>query len=180
MKKLHEKRAAELKAIRNQIKLQRDEVRAKYPFKSWTGYLQHLAGQGNETALAVLRSKSKEATVVKSPAHPFLSLKPKSATPSIVDEITELLRRESPGMVVKAPTCTIDGKGTVIIKLPDGGIIRDTGRQIHFSQCSEMARKLAGKLAERRWGRIIDRKGNTLSDSEPPQRHISLENTLSR
>jgi len=39
----------------------RETVRRDIPFSSWSGFLRHEAGQGNEIALAVLRSK--EATV---------------------------------------------------------------------------------------------------------------------
>ena len=35
----------------------RDAVRGEVPFSSWNGFLQHKADQGNETALALLRSK---------------------------------------------------------------------------------------------------------------------------
>jgi len=35
----------------------RQAVRRDIPFTSWSGFLQHEAAQGNETALAVLRSK---------------------------------------------------------------------------------------------------------------------------
>ncbi|MDR0239939.1 MAG: hypothetical protein LBI88_06895, partial [Deltaproteobacteria bacterium] len=36
---------------------EREAVRRDIPFVSWSGFLQHEAAQGNETALAVLRSK---------------------------------------------------------------------------------------------------------------------------
>jgi len=37
--------------------LDREAVRRDIPFSSWSGFLRHEAGQGNETALAVLRSR---------------------------------------------------------------------------------------------------------------------------
>ncbi len=60
MEKFSQKRTAEFEALRKQTKQAREGARAKYPFKSWIGYLQHLAEQGNETALTVLRSKEQE------------------------------------------------------------------------------------------------------------------------
>ncbi|MDL2259272.1 hypothetical protein LJB99_00115 [Deltaproteobacteria bacterium OttesenSCG-928-K17] len=160
MKKFNEQRSAELKALRNQIKSQRDEIRDKYPFKNWSGYLQHLAGQGNETALAILRSKNNE-TLAEKPAAPILlSAKSQDNVPAIVTQATELLRHESPSTVVKTLDYTIDGKGTVIIKLPDGGNIRYTGAEIHFSNQSGRERQLAEKLARLHWGKSVeDAKG---------------------
>ena len=180
MKKFNEKRTAELKALRNQIKHKRDEVRTKYPFKSWTGYLQHLATQGHETALAILRSKSKEVTTDKPVPRTSPYTQSKANTPTVVAQVTELLRLESPGMTAKPPNYTIDGKGTVIIKLPDGGTIRDTGQQISFSHSSALAGKLAGKLAERKWGQNITRNSNALVNTERTQLRVSQENAISR
>jgi hypothetical protein len=36
---------------------EREAVRRDIPFTSWNGFLQHMAEQGNETALAILRSR---------------------------------------------------------------------------------------------------------------------------
>lgn len=38
-----------------------EDIREKVPFTSWNGFLQYKAGQGNEIALAILRSKLKIA-----------------------------------------------------------------------------------------------------------------------
>ena len=38
-----------------------EDIRGKVPFTSWNGFLQYKAGQGNEIALAILRSKLKIA-----------------------------------------------------------------------------------------------------------------------
>lgn len=55
-------------------------------------------------------------------------------------------------MAVKPPSYTIDGKGTVIIKLPDGGTIRDNGTEIHFSGKGEKSEELTAKVAKIRRG----------------------------
>lgn len=39
----------------------REAMRGEVPFSSWNGFLQHKAAQGNETALAVLRSRQETA-----------------------------------------------------------------------------------------------------------------------
>ena len=45
----------------------REAIREEIPFTSWNGFLQYKAGQGNETALAILRSKLKTAKPEKEP-----------------------------------------------------------------------------------------------------------------
>jgi hypothetical protein len=60
----------------------------------------------------------------------------------------------------------IDGKGTIIFTLPDGGIIRDAGPEIHFSAHHERARDLAAKLAQTRWGLSAKLDGCTLTRKE--------------
>lgn len=41
--------------------LSRESIRGEVPFTSWNGFLQHKADQGNETALAILRSRRETA-----------------------------------------------------------------------------------------------------------------------
>lgn len=147
MKQFYEKRNAELKALRQQMAEKRDDVRAKYPFKSWVTFLQHQAAQGHETALAILRSKTKEAPANRPNGHTPNATQRKATTPEVVTQITELLRRQSPGLTIKPPPYTIDKKGTIIIKLPGGGILRDTGTALHFSGNNEKDQNLANGLA---------------------------------
>lgn len=45
----------------------REAIRGEVPFTSWNGFLQYKAGQGNETALAILRSKLETAEPEKEP-----------------------------------------------------------------------------------------------------------------
>jgi hypothetical protein len=47
---------------------ERDVVRRDIPFVSWSGFLRHEAAQGNETALAVLRSKGESVEPEQEPA----------------------------------------------------------------------------------------------------------------
>ena len=45
----------------------REAIRGEIPFTSWNGFLQYKAGQGNETALAILRSKREAAEPEREP-----------------------------------------------------------------------------------------------------------------
>jgi len=50
--------------VRLAIQPEREAVRRDIPFTSWNGFLQHKAEQGNETALAILRSR-RESTAAR-------------------------------------------------------------------------------------------------------------------
>ena len=45
----------------------RQSIRGEVPFSSWNGFLQHKANQGNETALAILRSRQEAAEPDREP-----------------------------------------------------------------------------------------------------------------
>lgn len=45
----------------------REAIRGEIPFSSWNSFLQHKAGQGNETVLAILRSKLETAEPEREP-----------------------------------------------------------------------------------------------------------------
>lgn len=64
--KLSRKYEAEAVAkARLALQPEREAVRREVPFTSWSGFLQHKAGQGNETALAILRSRREVAEAEK-------------------------------------------------------------------------------------------------------------------
>lgn len=48
----------------------REAIRGEVPFWSWNGFLRHKAEQGNETALAVLRSRQETAEPEQEPQAP--------------------------------------------------------------------------------------------------------------
>jgi len=58
--KVQEQQAMEAFRTTGQTRLQ--EIREEYPFHNWNGYLKWQAGTGNETALALLRSRKLEPT----------------------------------------------------------------------------------------------------------------------
>jgi len=73
-------------------------------------------------------------------------------------------------MAVKPPSYTIDGKGTVIIKLPDGGTIRDNGTEIHFSGKGEKSEELTAKVAKIRRGQAAGVDNHKLRGKNPRQK----------
>lgn len=162
---LEARKKAELATFRCQMKQRKDEIRGRYPFTSWNKFLQHRAGQGNETALAILRSRKAPA-----PAHPKSEFSPPrdQQTLTALAQMREVLAGEA--ATFGKPSgfkYHIDGKGTIIFILPDGVTIRDTGTRIHFNANNEKAQGLAAKLATIRWGRSANLDENTLTQNEP-------------
>jgi hypothetical protein len=166
MKAFKDKRRREFAAFRRTMKQKRDEVAQRYPYTSWSRFLRHQADQGNEAALAVLRSKKDKAsphrdvTAVASPSSPAVS-KPALSSVAAMREIcrSEGLRTE--------PQYTIDAKGVIIFKLPGGASLRDTGIEIHYSAHNDLAKRLAVRLAQSRWGQTVVLDGNVLKSSLP-------------
>ena len=152
----------------------RQAVRRDIPFTSWNGFLQHKAGQGNEIALAVLRSRGQlmereQAPLVKD----WLThgLEQFSLQAGYTGRAREIMERENLSSrsnarlqafirMEKALPHTafrqrIDHKGTIIFSLADGAHIRDNGRDIFFTASSENARQAALRYARQKWGRNL-------------------------
>ena len=55
---------------------------------------------------------------------------------------------------------TVDTKGTVLFKLPSGGLIRDSGSEITYSVSDPVSRAAARRLAKLKFGRDIREAGN--------------------
>jgi len=167
---------AELEALRTEVAAKRQTAREERPYTSWKKYLQHQATQGHETALAILRSKNEavqpEATPTTPADHQIVSqswadqrkevLKQHGISDRhrrallVVIKMRELLEKEAdPGRAAQELKFRIDTKGTIIFTLPDGGTIRDSGQEIHFSAHNTQAMALALKLAESRWGKTM-------------------------
>ena len=160
MKELKASENADRFALRKQMKQTRDAVRAQYPFNSWGKFLRHQASQGSETALAILRSKREKAfTEKRLPASDQLSAAPSKATLTSLVKMREIFKLE--GLKIE-PRYTIDTKGAIIFKLPDGGTVRDTGAEVHCSANNDQAKRIAAKLAQSRWGQSVSIDGNAL------------------
>ncbi len=166
MKTFNDKKRQELDVFRQTMKRKRDEVARRYPYTTWSRFLRHQASQGNETALAILRSKKEKALpdrFINAAASPAPSAASRT-TLGAVAKMRELFRSEG---LRTEPQYTIDDKGTLIFKLPGGATIRDTGTEIHYSVNNDLAQRLATRLAQSRWGQAVALDGNALKRSSP-------------
>jgi len=170
MKNFKAKKQMDFAAHRQDMKEKREEVAKQYPYTNWSKFLRHEAGLGNESALSVLRSKK----IKIQPNRPIqaapsqLDAASGKSTLAAVDKMRELFRSEG----LKEPQYTIDAKGVIIFKLPEGGSIRDVGAEIHYSHGGDLAKRLATKLAQSRWGQSISMDDGVLKNTvfTPPVR----------
>ncbi|OLN29998.1 IncP-type DNA relaxase TraI [Desulfovibrio sp. DV] len=177
--------------VQKRIHVEREKVRQETPYASWTDFLRWKADQGNETALAILRSKGrliKQERVLSQRGQreniqeKWLKEQLKIATSAGVSsqarrgllavakasELAELETSAPDGRrLFSGFSSSIDTKGTVFIRLASGGSIRDTGKQIIFS-ADEVTREAALLYAKAKWGKAIKLKDNVLS---PPGRN---------
>jgi len=163
MKDFKAKKQQDFVAHRRDIKEKRDEVAKRYPYTNWSRFLRHEAGLGNESALDVLRSKKsknlRDRLIQTTPGQSD-SAKAKT-TLAAVDTMRELFQLEG----LKEPRYTIDSKGALIFKLPEGGSIRDVGIEIHYSHGGDLAKRLATRLAQSRWGQSISMDDGVLKNT---------------
>ena len=185
--------------VRKRINAEREKVRQETPYASWTNFLRWKAEQGNETALAILRSKN-QLVEPESEAPPhgqreeiqekWLKEQLGIATSTGVRsqtrrgllamakarELAELEASTGGKQLFSNFTSSIDTKGTVFIRLASGGVIRDRGKQITYSAHDELAREAALLFAQAKWGKTLRNKGNILS---PPGRSASEKGLIS-
>jgi len=188
--KMKKREQAELEKLRSDISSRRNAVRTELPYTTWVKYLQHKAALGDETALAILRSKNEIVQPEKADQSTArLRIEPAS-TPTITDlkkeiaeahglgdkhrqallaviKMREVLDRESgtdqPNLEFKYD---IDTKGTVIFRLA-GGAIRDTGREIHSSTDNDLIKRVAREYAAAKWGQRIELSRLTINFRQP-------------
>ena len=179
--------AEEIAAARLPHQAPREETRCEIPFASWNGFLQHKAGQGNEVALAILRSKGKTAEPEREPQtapvkdwsqhgkEPFslnraevraeyaakerAVLENETLSGKGKKQLLAVLRMEQ---LVQDVSTIVDRKGTIIFSLPEGGRIMDAGRELFFSGNDETARYLAVQYAQKKWGKALHMEGNKI------------------
>lgn len=170
-------------------------VRRGIPFTSWNGFLQQQADQGNEVALAVLRSR-KEAVEPEQPAPvkdwsqhgrtrvefaakeravlemDGISNKAKSRLQSVLrmEQVTDGFRHH------------VTRKGMVVFTLQDGSTVKDSGKDILFSAASDNARQVAMLYAQKKWGKQIVLEGNRITRSprerKKKQEHVRQGQSL--
>ena len=164
MQSYKDKKQKELTVLRQTMKEERDKVKKRYPYANWSQFLKNEAHHGNETALAVLRSKKDKAL----PEQPQAQGQPQPYL-SVVSKMAEILRAAG----VTGGRYRIDGKGAVIFTLPNGSSVRDNGKEIHFSASNDQAKQIAEKLAQAKWGNNVKLDNGVLKSKAliytPPQ-----------
>jgi hypothetical protein len=85
------KKQTELTSLRQILKQKQVEVRDKYPFTTWNQFLRHRASQGQENALAILRSRRREVqhegpvSAEATGSHSFWNQKPLKVVETMMD-----------------------------------------------------------------------------------------------
>lgn len=181
-----QKETAELAAARADNERTRAAFALEHPARSWHEFLCRQAERGDETALAVLRSRNETTVPEHDPANPAPDRSAASAIRAEYAErqaqvlesenlmrkgkrqlqaflrMDELLLEETargaPPGVPDVLTRRVDKKGAVVFTLPGGGKIRDTGAEVWFSTDPE-AERLAALYAAKKWGQrlFVDR-----------------------
>ena len=164
----------------------RKTIAEEVPFASWAEFLRGKAAQGNEVALAILRSRKQEvAPEPDAPARNFgqrpakpqfwrAQLKEIQASDALrptdkkelaaIARMYELAAQEnatSEGLL-KDFTYHIDAKGTVLFTLASGGLVRDTGERVFFSAHEKSAKDAALCLARAKWGCEVKLEGGVV------------------
>ena len=172
--------------VRKRINAEREEVRQETPYASWTNFLRWKAGQGNETALAILRSKNqlvepenapprrgqrediqekwlKEQLEISTSAGVSSQTRRGLLAVAKASELAELETSAPDGRrLFSGFTSSIDTKGTVFFRLASGGTIRDTGKLIIFST-DKVSKEAALLYAKTKWGKNIKLKDNIVT-----------------
>lgn len=176
---------------------QRTELRKDVPFTSWNSFLRHESEQGNDVALAILRSRQ-DVAEVEAPAPSFarssfqtvdavfhtakerellertdISGKGKKSLLAVLRMDKIIQSASSP--TTQSYTWKVDNKGIVAFMLPGGGVVRDTGKDILFSANSEPARQTALLYARKKWRQRITLEENKIVRQEAPERAQGME-----
>ncbi|MDR2893664.1 MAG: relaxase/mobilization nuclease domain-containing protein [Deltaproteobacteria bacterium] len=159
----------QLVIMKKELDQQKQDIRAKYPFSSWTDYLKLKTLEGNEDALDVLRSKKltgadlDKAVAAQSAPGPSISRLDFTADKKAILANTAMLTKDKKALMAiltaKEKTqidakLTISPSGVLILSLPTGGTVRDSGKQLYFSKFDPQARKMAEELAKLKWGKM--------------------------
>jgi len=166
----------------------RQSIAAEVPFASWSEFLRGKALQGNEVALAILRSRKQE--IHPEPEAPERKVTPQPTKNIIwraqINEIknTDALRpvekRDLAAIArmhalaaeeaaakcerqLKDFTYRIDGKGTVLFTLASGGMVRDAGEQVLWSAQDKAAERVGLQYAQAKWENCVMRAQNDVS-----------------
>lgn len=143
------------------VKLQKEkgniqkEMLGKVPYRNWNEFLQVKVQEGNELALAVLRSK-KEVVPQEKPVqaqsiweklnndvqkNKSIRWQEKKSIASIA-RMQQVLHEEN----IVGATWKVDNKGNVLFTLPTGGLIKDSGKDVSYSKFDKNAELVAEKV----------------------------------
>jgi hypothetical protein len=193
--------AEAMAGARLSLQSEREAVRRDVPFTSWNGFLQRKAEQGSETALAILRSGQEEAGIEKEAEEKDWSRHggDQFAVASVEYAVRERAALETDGISGRAKTRLlavlrmewlaeeerhegiagfshrVDRKGAVVFTLLGGGVIRDQGRELFFSEQDAAARQAAMAYARKKWGRGVILEGNCIIREQKRERELEKE-----
>lgn len=134
-----------LKRLARRYELEELQVIRESYQGNWLEFLKNRATRGDETALALLRSR-KEAITPEAPKRnaPLLPeverLSPKAMNQLRSEALMDAL---APGVQM-----SVTNHGALVFALPEGGIICDTGKKIVFDTSAE---RLATAYARKKW-----------------------------
>ncbi|WP_027191917.1 TraI/MobA(P) family conjugative relaxase [Fundidesulfovibrio putealis] len=174
--------------IQKKIRVEQEKARKDTPYASWTDFLRWKTTLGNETALAILRSKGDlvepEATPGASNVNQRQEVREKWIETQLhlvaeqavsrrarrgllaIARAHELAELES--VVPRANrlftgfTSSIDASGTVFIHLANGGMIRDMGKEVAFTAHDAATKEAALQFVRLKWGKAIRMEGNVI------------------
>lgn len=177
--------AESLAKARLEFQEPRNAVRRDIPYTSWNGFLQDKADQGNEVALAVLRSRKEavepeQAAPVKDWSQHGQARAEFAAKERAVLEMDGISRKGKSRLqsVLRMEQITgdfrhrVDRKGSVVFTLQDGSTVRDSGKDVIFSVTSNNARQVALQYAQKKWGRGLIVEENRITREPKREREV--------
>ncbi len=126
---------AEEEKLRAEFVKRRNQLREEMPFLGWSGFVQHKARNNDKAALEIWSTMGE--------------------TPSLAMD-----REQSSEQLLNSLQRRVDNRGNILYTLPDGGMVKDNGRKIHFSPDAQ-SQKVALALARRKYGAHFVRERNT-------------------
>lgn len=177
----HERK--ELKDAREPFDVRREEVQARYPFATWAEFLALRNGDIDGSKMSRVKqaiSVDKEREAANAARVAFREkwqnkrdiirdmlglvhrdrkrLMSVSRFEQLAQEEQEFprLQRER---IFTGYTYTVDARGTVLVKLTSGGMVRDTGPELSYSGHDPRAHEAARHVARMKFGRFASQDG---------------------
>jgi len=191
--------------IQKRIRAEQDRTKEAIPYVSWTDFLRCKAAQGNEMALAILRSKGNLVEPETLPKGSVFDRRQEVREKWIGKQLDllsgkDVSRGARRGLLAVAKAhelagledadprskklftgfaSSIDAKGTVFIHLSHGGMIRDTGKEITFTAHDETTEVAATLFAHAKWGNYLRLCGNVFRPKTKEQNLGGLSDIIS-